>query len=143
MQLNVRQGQAVYFSPTKPKEVVVPELSESDATFAEQAVGDAATPMTRSGQRVLDFIVGTQRTMFEEMMVSGGEAADRMRTEMQLLSELASKLAETHSVNNIQAMWQECSRHQIDFLRREAERLFRHGERWIESTAKLAGNALN
>jgi hypothetical protein len=40
-------------------------------------------------------------------------------------------------------MWQECSRHQIDFLRREAGRLFKHGERWVESTAKLTGNAPN
>jgi hypothetical protein len=119
------------------------KFSEPNATFAEQPIADAATPITRTSQRVLDFMIGTQRTMFEETMIAGGEIVDRTRTEMQLLSELASKLAEAHSVNNIQAMWQECSRHQIDFLRREAERLFRHGERWIESTAKLTSNAPN
>jgi hypothetical protein len=143
MQLNVRQGQAVIFSRAKPEDVVMPELSEPDATFAEQPIGNAATPFTRTNRQVLDFVIGTQRTMFEEMMVSGGEMVDRTRTEMQLLSELASKLAEAHSVNDIQAMWQECSRHQIDFLRREAGRLFRHGERMIETTSKLTSNALN
>jgi hypothetical protein len=121
----------------------MPELSEPDATFAEQPIGNAATPFARTNRQVLDFVIGTQRTMFEEMMVSGGEMVDRTRTEMQLLSELASKLAEAHSVNDIQAMWQECSRHQIDFLRREAGRLFRHGGRWVESTAKLTGNSPN
>jgi hypothetical protein len=123
--------------------MMMAQLSESDATFAEQPIGDAAKLMTRTNRHVLDFTIGTQRTMFEEFMIAGGEMADRTRTEMQLLSELASKLAEAHSVNNIQVMWQECSRHQIDFLRREAERLFRHGERWIESTAKLTGNTRN
>ena len=118
-------------------------LSEFDATFTEQPTGHAATRFERTSQHVLDFIVGTQRTMFEEIMIAGGEMADRTRTEMQLLSELASKLAEAHSVNDIQSMWQECSRHQIDFLRRETGRLFRHGERWIESTAKLTSNSRN
>jgi hypothetical protein len=142
MQLNAAPGSGCIFSEAK-LEVIMAELSESDATFAELPIGDAATLMTRTNQRVLDFIIGTQRTMFEEVMIAGGEMADRTRTEMQLLSELASKLAEAHSVNDIQAMWQECSRHQIDFLRREAGRLFRHGERVIESTAKLTGDSRN
>jgi hypothetical protein len=142
MQLNVAPGSGYIFSDAKP-EVTMAQLFETDATVAAQPIGDAATLMTRANQHMLDFIIGTQRTIFEEVMIAGGEMADRTRTEMQLLSELASKLAEAHSVNNIQVMCQECSRHQIDFLRREAERLLRHGERWIESTAKLAGKSRN
>jgi hypothetical protein len=34
-------------------------------------------------------------------------------------------------------MYEECGQHQIDFLRRDSERLFRHGERTIETVAKL------
>jgi hypothetical protein len=89
----------------KPEEAVMPELSEPDAMLAEAPTGNAVTLFTRTNQHLLDFVVGTQRTMFEEMMVSSGEMVDRTRTELQLLSELASKLAEAHSVNNIQAMW--------------------------------------
>jgi hypothetical protein len=127
----------------KLEEAVMAELSEFDSSLAEQSTGAAASRFGRTGQHVLDLVVGTQRTIFEESMIAGGEMADRTRTEMQLLSELSSKLAEAHSVNDIQAMWRECSRHQIDFLRREAERLFRHGERWIENTAKLTSRSRN
>jgi hypothetical protein len=37
-------------------------------------------------------------------------------------------------------MWQECAQHQIDFVRRDSERLFKHGQRMIEATSKLFGN---
>jgi hypothetical protein len=40
----------------------------------------------------------------------------------------------------VMAEWEDCSRHQIDFLRRENERLLKHGERLIETTSKLIGN---
>jgi hypothetical protein len=31
----------------------------------------------------------------------------------------------------------ECGQHQIDFVRRDSERLFKHGERMLEVAAKL------
>jgi hypothetical protein len=34
-------------------------------------------------------------------------------------------------------MAQECGQHQIDFVRRDSERLFKHGERMLETTTKL------
>jgi hypothetical protein len=34
-------------------------------------------------------------------------------------------------------MCQECGQHQIDFVRRDSERVFKHGERMIEVTSKL------
>jgi hypothetical protein len=59
---------------------------------------------------------------------------------MHLFSEFAVKIAEAQSVNNNQTMWEECSRHHIDFLRRDSERLFKRGERLIETTLRLIGN---
>jgi hypothetical protein len=34
-------------------------------------------------------------------------------------------------------MGEECAQHQIDFIRRDSERLFKHGERMLEVTSKL------
>jgi hypothetical protein len=115
-------------------------LSEHGAAFGEQLAGDAATRFTDANRRALDFIVSAQKMMLDEMMLAGTEVFDRTRTEMHLLAKLASKMAEAQSVNNINTMYQECSRHQIDFLRRDSERLFKHGERLIETTSKLIGN---
>jgi hypothetical protein len=39
-------------------------------------------------------------------------------------------------------MWEECSRHQIDFLRRDSERHFKRGEQLIETTLRLIGGWL-
>jgi hypothetical protein len=46
-------------------------------------------------------------------------------------------MAAVHSVNGIREMAQECARHQIDFARRDSERLFSHGQRSIQTAAKL------
>jgi hypothetical protein len=41
-------------------------------------------------------------------------------------------------------MYQECGQHQLDFIRRDSERLFKHGERMIATTSNLInGSSLN
>ena len=116
----------------------MPEPFKTGATISEQVVGDAAAQLTEINRRALDFTFGAQRAMLEEAMLAGSEMFDRVRTELHLFSEFASKMAEAHSVDNIQTMGEECSRHQIDFLRRESERLFKHGDRMIEAARQLA-----
>ena len=46
-------------------------------------------------------------------------------------------MAGAHSVKDVKTMCQECGQHQLDFLRRNSERLFRHGERMIATTSNL------
>jgi hypothetical protein len=116
------------------------ELSEPAPTMGEQLIADAEKRLAERSRSALEFIHGTQQLMFDEAMLAGNDALDRARTEMHLFSELISKLAGAHSVANLQTMYEECSRHQIDFLRRDSERLFRHGQRVIETTAKLMAN---
>jgi len=42
-----------------------------------------------------------------------------------------------HSVKDLKTMCQECGQHQVDFIRRDSERIFKHGARMIEVTSKL------
>jgi len=116
------------------------ERSEQHAAFGEELATEAGAQMAERSRSTLEFVHGAQQLMFEEAMLAGNETLDRVRTEMHLFAELLSKLAGAHSVNNLQTMYDECSRHQIEFLRRDSERLFRHGERVIATTAKLMGN---
>jgi len=113
------------------------QIAQQGTAFGEELAGDAATRLTETNRHALDFMYGAQRVILEEAMLASTEMFDRVRTELHLYSEFASKMAEAHSVNNVQNMAEECTRHQIDFLRRESERLFKHGERLIESTTKL------
>ena len=116
------------------------ELSEQSAALVEQSVTDTATRLTKVNKNALDFLMGAQKIMLEELVFAGNEMLERTRTETHLLSEFVSKMAGSHSVKDLKTMSQECGQHQIDFIRRDSERLFKHGERMIEATAKLFGN---
>ncbi|MGJ4884713.1 hypothetical protein [Bradyrhizobium sp. HKCCYLRH1065] len=92
-----------------------------------------------SNKHALELLVGSQQIVMEEILFASNEVLDRARTETHLLAEFVSKLAGVHSVMGIQAMVQECGRHQIDFVRRDCDRLFKHGQRLIDASVNLMG----
>ena len=82
--------------------------------------------------------------MFEEFVFYTDEMLERTRTEMKLFTEFAAKMAAAHSVRDVKTMCRECGQHQLDFLHRDSERLFKHGERIITTTSHLiSGDPLN
>jgi hypothetical protein len=112
-------------------------LPEPTTAIVEPSAADAATRITKAHKQSLDFMFGAQKIILEEMVFASNEMLDRARTETHLLSEFVSKVAGSHSVKDLKTMWQECGQHQIDFVRRDSERLFNHGQRMIETTSKL------
>ena len=112
-------------------------LPEPSAAIVEPSAADASTRITKAHKRSLDFMFGAQKIILEEMVFASNEMLDRARTETHLLSEFVSRIAGSHSVKDLKTVWQECGQHQIDFIRRDCERLFKHGERMIETTSKL------
>jgi hypothetical protein len=113
------------------------ELSVPRAGSHEQSAADAATQLTQANKQALAFTTGAQKLLLEEMVFAANEMLERSRTETHLFSEFVSKMAGSHSVKDLATMCEECGRHQIDFLRRDSERLFKHGERMLETTSKL------
>jgi hypothetical protein len=113
------------------------ELSGPRAEFLEQSTAVAAAQLTKANKQALHFATGAQKVVLEEMVFAGNEMLERAKTETHLLSEFVSKMAGSHSVKDLKTMFQECGQHQIDFLRRDSERLFKHGERMLETTSKL------
>jgi hypothetical protein len=122
------------------EEVVMPELSELLNPVIEPLAADAAARLTKANKNALDFMMGAQKVMVEEMVFASNEMVERARTETHLLSEFISKMAGSHSVRDLKTMGQECAQHQIDFIRRDSERLFKHGERMLETASKLLAN---
>jgi hypothetical protein len=118
------------------------ELSQPHAELIEQSVTDAATRLTKTNKNALDFLFGAQKVLLEEIVFASNEWLERSRTETHLLSEFVSKMAGSHSVKDLKTMGVECAQHQIDFLRRDTDRLFKHGERMIEVTSNLFNNRL-
>jgi hypothetical protein len=113
------------------------QLSEPDVAIFEQSATDATTRLTKANKHALDFMMVAQNVVLEEMVFAGNEMLERGRTETHLLSEFVSKMAGSHSVKDLKTMGEECARHQLDFVRRDCERLFKHGERMLETTSKL------
>ena len=113
------------------------ELSKRAASGSYQPTENAEAEATKLNQNALEFMFGAQRMMFEEFIFFTDEMLERSRTEMHLFTEFVAKMAGAHSVKDVKTMCQECGQHQLDFLRRDSERLFRHGERVIATTSNL------
>jgi hypothetical protein len=118
-------------------EVIMTELARESASIVEQSAVDASMRLTKVNKNAMDFMCSAQKVILEEMVFAGNEMLDRARTETHLWSEFVSKMAGSHSVKDLKTMYEECSQHQLDFIRRDSERLFRHGERMIETASKL------
>ena len=120
------------------------ELSERAVSGSFPAVANAEVEATKLNQGALEFMLGAQKMMFEELVFFGDEMLERTRTEMHLFTEFVAKMAGVHSVQDVKTMCQECGQHQLDFFRRDSERLFKHGERMIATTSNLiSGRAHN
>jgi len=114
------------------------EFSEQSFAIGEQ-VETASNRLAAANKNALDFFMGAQKVMIEEVVFTGNEVLDRARTETHLFTEFVSKMAGAHSVKDMKTLFEECGQHQIDFVRRDAERLFKHGEHVIEATSNLLG----
>lgn len=113
------------------------ELSETQARVVEPPVVEATGPVGQANKRILDFLSGAQRVALEEAVFATQEWIDRARTETHLLAEFTSKMAGAHSVNNFKTMFEECGQHQIDFIRRDCDRAFKHGRRMVDAVSSL------
>lgn len=113
------------------------EFYEPGAAIIEDSIANGMTRLTKTNKRASESVSDVQAAIVEEMIFTSNEIFDRMRTETHLFSEFVSKMAGAHSVKDLKTMYLECGQHQIDFIRRDCERLFKHGNRMIEVTSKL------
>lgn len=113
------------------------EFSEARG-MTGQAAAEASEQLTKANRDTLNFLFGANRMLLDEFVFASNELLERARTETHLLTEFVSKMAGVHSVSGIREMVTECGRHQIDFIRRDSERIFAHGQRMADAALKLA-----
>ena len=112
-------------------------MSARAAFNSYQPVENAEVEAVELNRSALEFMLGAQTMMLEELVFLGDEMLERTRTEMHLFNEFVMKMAGAHSVKDLRTLWLQCGEHQLDFFRRDSERLFRHSERMITTTSKL------
>ena len=117
------------------------EFSEA-RSMTEQAAAEATERVTTANQNTLNVLFGAQQLVLEEFVFASNELLERARTETHLFTEFVSKMASVHSVRGIREMTTECGQHQIDFIRRDSERVFAHGQRMVDAALKLATRRL-
>jgi hypothetical protein len=134
-----RHGARSRFPDERNKEQAMTEIAAPDIATGQLST-EAGVQIADAGKDALHLMMGVQTALLQEMLFAGYEIFDRARTETHLCAEFASKIASAHSVGDMKTMWAECSRHQLEFLRRDADRIFRHGEQMIDSATKLFGS---
>ena len=108
-------------------------MTEMNTPKDEPADHNLGWPNTR----VLELLFGAQRLWGDEIAFVRDEALDRAQTETHLFNEFLSKVAEAHSVKDYAGMYEACSQHQLDFLRRDCDRLFKHARHSFDTASSL------
>jgi hypothetical protein len=98
---------------------------------------EARAATTETSKLSLNLLFRALWLLGEEIAFATNEMLDRGQTETHLFGEYLSKMAEAHSVNDIMTMYTVCGQHQIDFVRRDCERLFTHAQRLIGIWSRL------
>ena len=113
------------------------ELANLQEPAAEALPPDPIAGLADANRRALDTALGAQGLMFGEIVFVANELLDRTQTESHLFAEFVSKLAGSHSAKDWGTMYRECNQHQLDFIRRDCDRYFRHGERVLAAAFSL------
>ena len=113
------------------------DVSEQSSATNEPLAADAASQLTKANKYAFSLWTGSQNVLLDEMMFAGNEFLERAIAETGIFNEFVSKLAEAHSVKDLGQMYQECTKHQLAFIRRDTERLLKHSDRLIDNTSKL------
>ena len=145
MQLNIPiDGSRYPFRRALKLEIAMTELSEQVVSGYAESAAKGEAQASQMNQNAMEFMIGAQKLMFEEFVFYTDEMLERTQTEMKLFTEFAAKMAAAHSVKDVRTMCRECGQHQLDFLHRDSERLFKHGERIIATASHLInGDPLN
>jgi hypothetical protein len=106
----------------------MPEPLLNETSPLEPMARDVAVGIIGTNNATVEFMFGARKILLDELIFLANEIVDRAQTETRLFSELISKVAASHSVNDWKTMFRECSQHQIDFLRRDSERVFKHSQ---------------
>lgn len=103
----------------------------------EPLATDAGSQLAKANKYAFSLLAGSQNVLLDEFMFAGNEWLERATAETKIFNEFISKLAEAHSVKDLGKMYQGCTKHQLDFVRRDTERFLKHSDRMIDNTSKL------
>jgi hypothetical protein len=114
----------------------------SDAQNVEATVNGSGTDsignqFVAMNKRSIDLFLNIQNAVLGELIDVSNDALERASAEFSIANEFVSKIAEAHSANGLKQVYEECGKHQSDFIRRDSERAFKHWQRFLNRNSKL------
>lgn len=103
----------------------------------ENGNGSIANQFVSMNKRSIDLFFKVQKAVLEELIDVSNDTLERTSAEFSIANEFASKIAEAHSANGLRQVYEECGQHQVDFIRRDSERAFKHWQRFLDRTSKI------
>ena len=116
-------------------------MSEPNEQIAsnQKFTNDISVQITDAGKRGLEFSLGAQKAVLDEVLEAGGSAIQHAQAQINVANEFAAKVAEAHSFKDIVTAFRECSQHQMDIVRQDSQRFVAHGREIIDRSFKLFG----
>jgi hypothetical protein len=113
------------------------ELVQRQTLGLDNGEAEATRRAAQASRQVSDAMFGLQRLLMEEFAFVASEFLERAQTESHLVAEFMSKFASSHSVRDWESLVRECGQHQLDFIRRDCDRVLRHSERFFTASVGL------
>lgn len=117
-------------------------MSDGIAGHVRESAPAALDQIARPGRQAVDFVFELQKAYLDEMAQASDEALERLRSEIEIGAEFIARMACAHSVHEIASAFSDCGGHRADVLRRDSERMLRHGQRICERASKLLSNTV-
>jgi hypothetical protein len=118
--------------------LTMPELHEQ-APEGQKLAGEVTAQIADAGKRGLEFSLGAQKAILDEIFEAGSSALEHTQAQMNVAAEFASKVAEAHSFKDVVKACRECSQHQMDIVRQDSQRFVAHGREILDRSFKLLG----
>jgi hypothetical protein len=115
---------------------MMPELHEQ-APAEQKLVSDISAQLAEANKRGLQFSLGTQKALLDEMIEVGSAVLEHTQAQINVATEFASKIAEAHSFGGVIKACQDCGQHQMDVVRQDSQRFVAHGRELLDKSFKL------
>lgn len=113
---------------------------EQNTEVSSGGNGNIADQFLDMNKRSIGFLFNVQKAAIEELIDTGYDALERANAELSIANEFASKISEAHSAKGLKQVYEECGKHQADFIRRDSERVFKHWKRFLDRASKVLLN---
>jgi len=104
---------------------------------ASRIAGENARRLTDGGRQALQFGLGLQRAVIEEMTQASTEMLERLHAELDIAAELIARVASSHSIHELSTAIGDCGQHQAEAFRIDSQLMMKHSQRLCERALLL------